>query len=241
MPGPEELPARLDAVLTVIHLLYTTGHAAPSGAALTRADPADRALDLARMVVALLPGDREAQGLLALLVVNHARRATRTDDDGRLVLLEDQDRSAWDRAAIEEGHRLVVAALEGGPPGRFALQAAIAAAARAGPSYADDRLAADRDALRRAAADLAVARSWRSTGRSRSRWSRARRRAWRRSRRWRPRAGWRATATCRRQRPTCCGGWAGGRGRRRLPRGAPLADNDAERAFLERRLAECEG
>jgi RNA polymerase sigma-70 factor (ECF subfamily) len=127
VPGPEQLPARLDTVLTVIHLLYTTAHTAPSGATLTRAEPAERALDLARMVVALMPGDREAQGLLGLLTVNHARRATRTDEEGRLVLLEDQDRSAWDRAAIEEGHRLVLAALEGGRPGRFALQAAIAA------------------------------------------------------------------------------------------------------------------
>ena len=136
VPGPEQLPARLDTVLTVIHLLYTTGHTAPSGATLTRAEPAERALDLARMVVALMPGDREAQGLLGLLTVNHARRATRTDEEGRLVLLEDQDRSAWDRAAIEEGHRLVLAALEGGRPGRFALQAAIAALHAQAHSYA---------------------------------------------------------------------------------------------------------
>jgi RNA polymerase sigma-70 factor (ECF subfamily) len=136
VPGPEELPARLDTVLTVIHLLYTTGHTAPSGATLTRAEPAERALDLARMVVDLMPGDREAQGLLGLLTVNHARRATRTDEEGRLVLLEDQDRSAWDREAIEEGHRLVLAVLEGGRPGRFALQAAIAALHAQADSYA---------------------------------------------------------------------------------------------------------
>jgi RNA polymerase sigma-70 factor, ECF subfamily len=136
VPGPEELPARLDTVLTVIHLLYTTGHTAPSGATLTRAEPAERALDLARMVVDLMPGDREAQGLLGLLTVNHGRRATRTDEEGRLVLLEDQDRSAWDREAIEEGHRLVLAALEGGRPGRFALQAAIAALHAQADSYA---------------------------------------------------------------------------------------------------------
>jgi RNA polymerase sigma-70 factor, ECF subfamily len=136
VPGQEELPARLDTVLTVIHLLYTTGHTAPSGEALTRAEPAERALDLARMVVDLMPGDREAQGLLGLLMVNHARRATRTDEEGRLVLLEDQDRSAWDREAIEEGHRLVLAALEGGRPGRFALQAAIAALHAQADSYA---------------------------------------------------------------------------------------------------------
>jgi RNA polymerase sigma-70 factor (ECF subfamily) len=136
VPGPEELPARLDTVLTVIHLLYTTGHTAPSGAMLTRVEPAERALDLARMVVDLMPGDREAQGLFGLLMVNHARRATRTDEEGRLVLLEDQDRSAWDREAIEDGHRLVLAALEGGRPGRFALQAAIAALHAQADSYA---------------------------------------------------------------------------------------------------------
>jgi RNA polymerase sigma-70 factor (ECF subfamily) len=136
VPEPAELPARLDAVLTVIHLLYTTGHTAPSGGVLVRVEPARRALDLARMVVALLPGDREAQGLLALLVVNEARRATRVDDAGALVLLADQDRAAWDHAAIEQGHRLVVAALAGGAPGRFTLQAAIAALHAQAPSYA---------------------------------------------------------------------------------------------------------
>ena len=135
VPEPAELPARLDMVLTVIHLLYTTAHTAPTGAALVRVEPAERAIDLARMVVALMPGDREAQGLLALLVVNDARSATRTDAEGRLVLLEDQDRAAWDRAAIAEGHRLVLAALAGGRPGRFTLQAAIAALHAEAESY----------------------------------------------------------------------------------------------------------
>ena len=127
VPGPDERPARLDAVLTVVHLLATTGHAAPSGDELAREDLADRALGLARTLHALLPGEREAAGLLALLLVHHARRATRTDDDGRLLRLEDQDRSAWDRAAIAEADRLIVAALRDGPAGRFTLQAAIAA------------------------------------------------------------------------------------------------------------------
>jgi RNA polymerase sigma-70 factor (ECF subfamily) len=136
VPGPDDLPARLDAVLTVIHLLYTTAHTAPTGPALFRIEPADRALDLAHLVVTLMPGDREAQGLLALLLVLDARRATRTDADGRLVLLEDQDRSAWDRTAIDEGHRLVLAALEGGRPGRFGLQAAIASLHAQAETYA---------------------------------------------------------------------------------------------------------
>jgi RNA polymerase sigma-70 factor, ECF subfamily len=134
VPGAADLPARRDAVLTVIHLLATTGHTAPSGDELVRVDLLDRALDLARMLTALLPGDREVRGLLALLLIHQARRETRTDAEGRLVLLEDQDRSSWDRAAIEEAHRLVDAALRAGPPGRFTLQAAIAALHAQAPS-----------------------------------------------------------------------------------------------------------
>ncbi len=135
VPRSSELPDRLDAVLTVIHLLYTTGHTAPSGDRLVRGDLVERALDLARMLHALMPDEREVRGLLALLLVTDARRATRTDARGRLLLLEDQDRSAWDRAAIEEGHQLVVDALRGGNPGRFALQAAISALHAVAPSY----------------------------------------------------------------------------------------------------------
>ncbi|HLU57840.1 MAG TPA: DUF6596 domain-containing protein [Pseudonocardia sp.] len=137
MPAPEELPGRLDAVLTVIHLLFTTGHTAPDGPALTRDDIAERALDLARMLHALLPREREVAGLLALLLANHARRATRTGADGRLLRLEEQDRAAWDRAAIAEADALVVRALRGGDPGRFALQAAIATLHALAPAYGE--------------------------------------------------------------------------------------------------------
>ncbi len=137
VPGPDDLPARLDTVLTVVHLLHTTGHTAPSGDALVRIDLAERALDLARMLHALLPGEREAGGLLALLLVHQARQATRTDAAGRLTRLADQDRGAWDRAAIAEADRLVVAALRAGPPGRFTLQAAIAALHAQAPSHAE--------------------------------------------------------------------------------------------------------
>lgn len=137
MPSAAELPDRLDAALTTIHLLFTTGHTAPSGATLTREDLAQRALDLARLLHTLMPDEREVRGLLALLLVNHARRATRTAPDGRLLLLEEQDRSQWDRTAIEEGHELVVAALRGGNAGRFALQSAIAALHATAPTYAD--------------------------------------------------------------------------------------------------------
>jgi RNA polymerase sigma-70 factor, ECF subfamily len=137
VPSADELPARIDAVLTVIHLLYATGHTAYSGEDLVRDDLTSRALDLARMLWLLLPADREAAGLLALLLVHHARRATRTDATGRLLRLEEQDRAAWDRELIAEADRLVVAALRAGPPGRFTLQAAIAALHAQAPSYAD--------------------------------------------------------------------------------------------------------
>lgn len=137
VPEAHELPDRLDAVLTVIHLLYTTGHTAPSGERLVRGDLVGRALDLARMLRELMPDEREVRGLLALLLVTDARRSTRTDDQGRLLLLEEQDRSVWDWDTIEEGHRLVVDALRGGNPGRYALQAAIAALHAQAPSYAE--------------------------------------------------------------------------------------------------------
>ena len=135
VPAAAELPARVDAALTVIHLLYTTGHTARAGERLVRDELTARALDLARMLRALLPADREAAGLLALLLVHEARRSTRTDPAGRMVRLADQDRARWDRAAIAEADALVVAALRAGPPGRFLLQAAIAALHAQAPSY----------------------------------------------------------------------------------------------------------
>jgi RNA polymerase sigma-70 factor (ECF subfamily) len=135
VPRPEDLPGRLDAVLTVVHLLSTTGHTAPSGDALVRVDLADRALDLARMLRALLPEEREVSGLLALLLVHQARARARIDGAGRLVRLEDQDRSLWDAALIAEADRLIVAALRAGPAGRFTLQAAIAELHASAPRY----------------------------------------------------------------------------------------------------------
>jgi RNA polymerase sigma-70 factor (ECF subfamily) len=137
VPAEADLPERLDAVLTVVHLLFTTGHTAPTGAELVRADLVDRAMQLTRMLRQLMPDEREVRGLLALLLLTDARRATRTGPDGRLLLLEEQDRSRWNRDAIAEGHDLVVSALRGGRPGRFALQAAIAALHAEAPSYAE--------------------------------------------------------------------------------------------------------
>jgi RNA polymerase sigma-70 factor (ECF subfamily) len=139
VPGPAELPDRLDAVLTVVHLLYTTGHTSPAGPALVRADLVQRAIGLARILRELMPDEREVRGLLALLLLNDARRAARAAPDGRLLLLEEQDRQLWDRPAIEEGSGLVIEALRGsaGRAGRFALQAAIAAVHAEAPSYGE--------------------------------------------------------------------------------------------------------
>jgi RNA polymerase sigma-70 factor, ECF subfamily len=135
VPDSSELTERLDAVLSVIHLLYTTGHTAPSGADLVRADLVERALHLARMLLALMPDEPEVRGLLALLLFTDARRATRTDAEGRLRLLEDQDRSLWDRIAIDEGRRLVLDSFRTGRVGRYALQAAIASLHAIAASY----------------------------------------------------------------------------------------------------------
>jgi RNA polymerase sigma-70 factor (ECF subfamily) len=135
VPDADELPARVDAVLTVIQVLYATGHAAPSGAELVRHELTGRALDLARMLRLLLPDEREVAGLLALLLVHEARRATRTDPNGRLRRLAEQDRSAWDRELIAEADLLLVQTLRAGPPGRFTVQAAIAALHAQARSY----------------------------------------------------------------------------------------------------------
>jgi RNA polymerase sigma-70 factor (ECF subfamily) len=135
VPPVEELPSRIDAVLTVIHLLFTTGHTAPAGSDLVRRDLVERSLDLTRILRALLPVDADVAGLLALILLTDARRATRLGDDGHLVLLADQDRSHWDRAAIREGIPLVREALRRRPPGRFALMAAIAAVHAEAPSW----------------------------------------------------------------------------------------------------------
>ncbi|KKJ96039.1 RNA polymerase sigma factor [Micromonospora sp. HK10] len=136
VPEAAELPERLDAVLTVIHLLFTTGHTAPTGADLVRVDLVERAVHLTRMLLALMPDEPEVRGLLALLLLTDARRATRTDGAGRLLVLAEQDRSRWDRAAIAEGNDLVLGAFRTGRVGRYALQAAIASLHAVAPSYA---------------------------------------------------------------------------------------------------------
>ncbi len=136
LPSPDELPHRLDSVLTAVHLLYSTGHTAASGAELVRADVCDRAVDLAQVLVQLMPREPEARGLLGLLLLSQARRATRVDASGRLVLIADQDRSRWDRQLLSRGLRLTAESMASPRAGRFALQAAIAGGHAVAPDAA---------------------------------------------------------------------------------------------------------
>jgi RNA polymerase sigma-70 factor (ECF subfamily) len=127
-PPAERLPERLDGVLTVVYLIYTEGHVATSGDGLARDDVASEAIRLGEALTGLMPDEAEPAGLLALMLLHHARRAARTAPDGALVLLADQDRALWDAAAIARGRTLVERALRmRRPAGPYALQAAIAA------------------------------------------------------------------------------------------------------------------
>ncbi|WP_433243359.1 RNA polymerase sigma factor [Actinomadura nitritigenes] len=135
VPGPDELPDRLPGVLRAVYLVFTEGYAASSGDDLLRPGLADEAVRLARILHALLPGEREVTGLLALLLLTDARRAARVDAAGNQVLLEDQDRALWDADLIAEGQRLVVAALTGPGVGPYAVQAAIAALHDEAPDF----------------------------------------------------------------------------------------------------------
>ena len=139
VPPPADLPARLDAVLRVVYLVFTEGHTATSGDTLIRGELCAQAIRLARALAALLPREPEVTGLLALLLLTDARRDARVGPDGDLVLLADQDRGRWDHALIAEGETLVEQALRQGRPGPYQLHAAIAAC------HSGARTAADTD------------------------------------------------------------------------------------------------
>ena len=127
VPEGEALGERLPAVLRVVYLTFTEGYAASAGGDLVRVGLSDEAIRLARILHRLLPREAEVKGLLALLLLVDARRSARVDALGELVSLEEQDRTQWDRGRIDEGRDLVVNALQMGPPGPYAIQAAISA------------------------------------------------------------------------------------------------------------------
>jgi len=139
VPPAHLLPERTASVLAVLYLLFNEGYAASTGAALVRIDLCSEALRLARTLAALMPDEPEALGLLALMLLQDARRAARVDASGDLVLLEDQDRRLWNASQIEEGVALLEGALRRGEPGPYQVQAAIAAC------HASARVAAETD------------------------------------------------------------------------------------------------
>jgi RNA polymerase sigma-70 factor (ECF subfamily) len=136
VPAKEELASRLESVLRVIYLVFNEGYLASSGESATRADLSAEAIRLGRLVLELLP-EPEVRGLLALMLLHDSRREARADEAGELILLDEQDRSRWNRAYIEEGSSLVREALSSQRAGAYSIQAAIAAVHAEAPTPAD--------------------------------------------------------------------------------------------------------
>ncbi len=135
VPSRAELPERLDTVIQVVYLVFNEGYSASSGESLTRPDLSSEAIRLERLLVELLP-EPEVIGLLALMLLHESRRAARTTLEGELILMEDQDRSLWNREQITEGVALVRGALASGRFGQYTLQATIAAVHAVAPNFA---------------------------------------------------------------------------------------------------------
>jgi RNA polymerase sigma-70 factor, ECF subfamily len=136
VPPAHQLPERLVAVLAVLYALFNEGYAATAGPGLVRQGLCDEAIRLARLLAALMPDEPEALGLLALMVLHHARSRARTDAAGDLVTLEDQDRNLWDAAAIDEACAVLDTAVRAGRAGPYQLMAAIAACHASAPAAA---------------------------------------------------------------------------------------------------------
>ena len=139
VPPPHLLPQRTTGVLAVLYLLFNEGYAASAGQNLIRESLCLEAIRLARALTQLMPGEREAGSLLALMLLQHSRRLARVDAAGDLVILEDQDRTRWDRAEIDEALTVLQAIPPDQPPGPYQVQAAIASchATAAGPADTD--------------------------------------------------------------------------------------------------------
>ncbi|SOE17371.1 RNA polymerase ECF family sigma subunit [Hoeflea halophila] len=137
IPEPEDWTERLNSVLSVIYLIFNEGYSATEGTELLRQDLCLEAIRLGRLMLELVSGNAECEGLLALMLLNHARAAARLDEDGRMVPLDQQNRGLWHREKIEEGSRILDRALERGHPGLFQSQAAISALHAQAASHAE--------------------------------------------------------------------------------------------------------
>ena len=152
VPAKRDLPERLDSVLHVIYLVFNEGYSASAGDSVTRSDLSEEAIYLGRLLLELLP-EAEVMGLLALMLIHESRRSARSSTDGDLVLLQDQDRSLWNREYIAEGVTLIERAMRTGSIGPYTVQAAIAAVHAEAPSAEDtdwDEIVSLYDVLHRA-------------------------------------------------------------------------------------------